>query len=753
MNASRELLEGALFDLMPVALGLSRHADGTFVRVNEKFCRMFGLSREQMLGHTSRELGLFGGGHDRQPIVDELNARGVVRNREVTMRCSDGSEIIVLTNIDSVEVNGVKHLLTSNIDITERKKLEQERDRANAAKSEFLAHMSHEIRTPMNGVIGMSSLLLETKLDERQKDYAETIRVSGEHLLTIINDILDFSKIESGKLELDQHPFELRRVVEDAIDLVTHHASAKNLELSSEILPGVSPVVMGDAGRLRQVLVNLLSNAVKFTREGEVCLEVRSVKPDGKLRFAVRDTGVGIPPDKLARLFQAFSQGDASTTREFGGTGLGLVISQRIVNIMGGSIEVMSELGLGSTFHFTIALPVAEELAGDTDLARDELQGRCALVVDDNATNRRIVRHLLEAWRMSTDEVVDGPSALAKIETRKYDVVILDHQMPGMDGMELAERLRAIDPKLPLVLQTSLGGPPKGARTDLLNASLAKPVKSSALFDALATAMLGKRESAGAVQRADVALPLPPMRVLVVEDNPVNTKLALRMLERLGLRSDMAANGAEALEALERQPYDVVLMDIQMPIMDGMTATKAIRATWGDSGPRIVGLSAHALAAEREKALAAGMHDYLVKPLELRRLESVLQRVQPAAGSRPPVAERLDAAPLQALLEDLGAEDLAALLDTFFDFAPTLAQRMEAGARDEDRDAVNRAAHTLKSNAAMMGASRLSSVCDQLETEATSAPWSAMRPKVSDATRLLGDAIAELKVERARLAG
>ena len=750
-----EMLEGALFDMMPVALGLSRHADGTFVRVNEKFCQMFGLTREQMLGRTSRQLQLFGDGQDRQPIVDELNARGSVRNREVTMRCSDGSEIIVLTNIDTVEVHGVKHLLTSNIDITARKKLEQERDRANAAKSEFLAHMSHEIRTPMNGVIGMSSLLLETKLDDRQKDYAETIRVSGEHLLTIINDILDFSKIESGKLELDQHPFELRRVVEDAIDLVTHHASARNLELSSDILPGVPPVVMGDSGRLRQVLVNLLSNAVKFTKEGEVVLEVGRPKEggDGRLRFAVRDTGIGIPPDKLARLFQAFSQGDASTTRQFGGTGLGLVISQRIVDIMGGRIEVMSEVGLGSTFHFTIPLPVAEERVGDTDLARDELQGRCALVVDDNATNRRIVRHLLEAWRMSTDEVADGPTALARIGTRKYDVVILDHQMPGMDGVELAERLRAIDPKLPLVMQTSLGGPPEGARAGLLNASLAKPVKSSALFDALATAMLGKRDGAGAVQRADVAEPLPPMRVLVVEDNPVNTKLALRMLERLGQRSDMAANGAEALEALERQPYDVVLMDIQMPVMDGIAATKAIRAKWGDAGPRIVGLSAHALASEREKALAAGMHDYLVKPLELRKLEGVLQRVQPAAGTRPPVAETLDAAPLQALLEDLGAADLAAVLDTFFDFAPTLAQRMEAGARDEDRDAVNRAAHTLKSNAAMMGATRLSSVCEELETGAMTAPWSALRQQVGEATRLLGAAIAALKTERSRLAG
>ena len=885
MNASLEMLSGALFDLMPVALALSRQSDGRFVRVNEKFCQMFGYLRDEMLGHTSADLRMFPDGADRKPIVQELTSQGRVRNREVVMRCKDGREIIVLTNIDSVEVNGERHLLTTNVDITERKRLEREMreaseyreavlaaqsrigegivitegnrilwaneaysqitgrsleelqridsidvlvvpeerakalerlrrrargeqsedavqtrllrpdgstvdveaavalfrhegtmrtlglvrditrrkaaeraelearaaaDRANAAKSEFLAHMSHEIRTPMNGVIGMSSLLLGTKLDERQKDYAETIRLSGEHLLTIINDILDFSKIESGKLELDHHPFELRRVVEDALDLVTHHAAAKGLELSSDITPGIPNWVVGDSGRLRQVLVNLLSNAVKFTKEGEVALEVAPAKRgDNHLRFAVRDTGMGITADKLSRLFQAFAQGDASTTREFGGTGLGLVISQRIVNIMGGSIEVRSEVGMGSTFHFTIALPVAADRAGDTDLAPDELQGRRALIADDNETNRRILRHLLEAWRMKSDEVVDGPTALEQFKRAKYDVVILDHQMPGMDGMELASRLHQLDPKTPLVMQTSLGGPPEDA-AKVLAASLTKPVKSSTLFDALAGAILGRRDG-GPVQRADSEQPLAPMRILVVEDNPVNTKLALRMLERLGQRADVAGNGAEAIEALERQPYDVVLMDIQMPVMDGLAATRAIRERWGQKGPRIIGLSAHALASERENALSAGMHDYLVKPLEMRRLEGALQRAQPGDRGAPVALETLDPEPLKTLLDDIGAEDLSAVLETFFDYAPTLAQKLRDGADTEDRDAVNRAAHTLKSNAAMLGAVSLSTLCAKIEHEAADAPWDRVRQDIDKALRLLADATMQLQREHERL--
>jgi PAS domain S-box-containing protein len=754
MNVSTELLSGALFDLMPVALALSRQTDGTFVRVNEKFCELFGYQCEEMLGRTSSELRLFPEGMDRKAIVEQLVRQGRVRNLEVVMRCRDGSEIIVLANIDSVEINGEKHLLTSNIDITERRRLEKEMRTATAAKSEFLAHMSHEIRTPMNGVIGMSSLLLGTSLDERQRDYAETIRVSGDHLLTIINDILDFSKIESGKLELDHHPFELRRVVEDACDLVTHLAAAKGLELSSDILPGLPNWVVGDSGRLRQVLVNLLSNAVKFTREGEVVLEVApGVRSDARMRFTVRDTGIGITPEKLSRLFQAFSQGDASTTREFGGTGLGLVISQRIVNMMGGSIEVNSDIGIGSTFHFTIALPSAPDRATDTDLARDELQGRRALVVDDNETNRRILRHLLEAWRMKSDETVDGPSALQQFGRAKYDVVILDHQMPGMDGLELARRLRAIDANIPLVMQTSLGGPPEDAAS-LLAASLAKPVKASGLFDALANAILGKRAHSGPAQRAESTEPLPPMRILVVEDNPVNTKLAIRMLERLGQRADVAGSGQEALEALERQPYDVVLMDIQMPVMDGLTATRAIRAKWGgDNGPRIVGLSAHALTSERDAALAAGMHDYILKPLELRKLESALRRaqpVEPAAGV--PAADTLDRSPLDTLVEDIGVEDLISLLDTFFEFAPTLSDTLDEGLRKEDREAVVRAAHTLKSNAAMLGAMELSKACARLESDAEAEPWTALRPQIELTRRLFGQATAALRSERERLA-
>ena len=884
-----EIIAGALFDDLPVALALSRQSDGTFVRVNAKFAAMLGYEINELLGHTSADMKMFPEGSSRAPIVEQLKRDGAVRNLEVNMLGKNGEPIIVLTNIVLVDMDGERCLLSSNVDITERKRLEEQArddaeyraamlsaqsrlgegilvlengkiissneafceitgrtleqlknlrnllevvapaskdaaaarlrardrgeiapesiemqmqrpdgtivdvqtavvvfdhhgvqrtlglvrdiskrkqaereaqaaraaaDRANAAKSEFLANMSHEIRTPMNGVIGMTSLLLDTRLDERQKEYTETIRLSGDHLLTIINDILDFSKIESGKLELDKHPFAIRTIAEEAVDLVAHAASAKGLNIGYVISRDVPQSVLGDAGRLRQVLVNVLGNAVKFTPKGEVSLDIDVVKHPGGtgIRFCVRDSGIGISPEKLQRLFQAFSQGDASTTREYGGTGLGLVISQRIVALMGGAIAVESTENKGSSFTFTVTLPEARETASTSDRARDELRGRRALIVDDHPINRRVVRHLLEGWRMQSDEAEGGAQAIELTRDNRYDVAILDHQMPGMDGIELARELRKQLPELPLVMLTSLGGVATDIPAGLFAASLSKPVKPSALFDALATTLLSQVEATPATDPRTAPMSngeqLPAMHILIVEDNAVNTKLAQRMLERLGQRPDVAANGQEAIEALERQPYDVVLMDIQMPVMDGLTATRAIRARWGDRGPRIVGLSAHALATERESALAAGMHDYLVKPLELSRLQNALRRVQPASANA-----LLDAKVFGELADVIGAESMVMLLDTFAEAAREMREQFAKSVKTEDRELLGRTAHTLKSNAQLLGAASLAPLCQQLELDADAADWKRLGEMVVVVQRQLDEAREVLKRERSRLSG
>src|SRR5216110_2394763 len=731
----------ALIASTPVAIAVLD--DQRAVRsVNAAFETLFGYSAAEVVGAGIDGLIVPEAFRSESSDLETRVRGGEIVRVEVERMRKDGRRIQVRLSAAAVKAAADGALVALYEDISDRKAAEaamrEARDlaeRVARARSAFLANMSHEIRTPMNAVLGFVELVLDTELAPEQRRALELVRTSSEALLTILNDILDYSKIEAEHLELESIPFDLPKVVHATATLLAVRAREKHLELTVDVPPDVPRMVRGDPTRVRQVLMNLIGNAIKFTEQGEVDVSAAVVgyhDDRTSVRFRVRDTGIGISQEQLATIFDEFTQADVSMTRRYGGTGLGLAISRKLVALMGGRLSVTSEVGRGSEFSFTLRFPVETSAGAATPGRAASLGGRRVLVVDDNETNRRILRDMLGAEGVAVHEAHRADAGLAALRRAAttgtpFDLAILDAQMPDQDGFELATAIRG-DAQLGrtrLLILTSAGQRGDGERCRQLGiqAYLTKPIARADLIEAVGTVLAGTPSAAGGadlVTRHSIAESRHTLRILLAEDNPVNQQVATAMLLKRGHQVDVVSNGREAVDAVTRERYDVVLMDIQMPEMDGFEATARIRALPQGATLPIIALTAHALSGERERCLERGMSGYLAKPFKAHDLFAAVEGrgahpADTAAAPRPAV----DLVAFRRTMEEAGAaEAVDGILETF---AATMPQRLDAlaaAARSADAELLQRAAHAFKSAAGTIGAGRLAALLEDMERAA-----------------------------------